>query len=142
DENVDISEVMDRLLYYLNKPLNLNTVDEKGLADLVFLSPKQIESILYHRHQTGAFISILKLQGIRDLDFKTLQLLKLFVEVKPPLIWKDLQLKQIWSEDDQLLSLRYARVLESQRGYHIADSTRSRYLCDPNRYALRYRFNF
>lgn len=142
DENVDISEVMDRLLYYLNKPLNLNTVDEKELADLVFLSPKQIESILYHRHQTGAFISILELQGIRDLDFKTLQLLKLFVEVKPPLIWKDLKPKQIWSEADQLLFLRYGRVLESQRGYHIADSTRSRYLGDPNRYALRYRFNF
>src|SRR5690606_23243722 len=97
DENVDISEVMDRLLYYLNQPLNFNAVDHKELADLLFLSRNQIESILYRRHHTGPFISILELQGIRDLDLNTLQLLKLFVEVKPPLVWKDLQPKQIWN---------------------------------------------
>lgn len=142
DENVDISEVTDRLLYYLKKPLNLNAADEKQLADLVFLSSKQIESILYHRTQTGAFISILELQGIRDLDFRTLQLLRQFVEVKPPLLWKDIKAGQVWREADQTLFLRYARILEKQRGYHITDSTRSRYLGDPNRYAVRYRFNF
>ena len=141
-ENVDISEVMDRLLYYQKRPLNLNTADEKQLADLVFLSSKQIESILYHRSQTGAFISVLELQGLRDMDFQTLQLLRQFVEVKPPLLWKDLKAEQVWREADQLLFVRYARLLEAQRGYHIADSTRSRYLGDPNRYAIRYRFNF
>lgn len=142
EENVDISEVLDRLLFYQKRPLNLNTADEKQLADLIFLSPKQVESIIHHRNQTGAFLSILELQGIRDLDYQTLQLLRLFVEVKAPVLWKDLSPKDILQEADQLVFVRYTRLLEKQPGYHIEDSTRSRYLGDPNRYAIRYRFNY
>src|SRR5690606_12209118 len=114
EENVDISEVLDRLLYYQKRPLNLNTADERQLAELVFLSPKQVESILHHRTQTGAFLSILELQGIRDMDFQTLQLLRLFVEVKPPVLWKELRAKDLVKEADQLVFIRYVRLLENQ----------------------------
>jgi len=141
-EDVDMSEVIDRLLDYQKKPLNLNTADEKQLADLVFLSPKQIESLLYHRMIAGEFLSILELQGIRDLDFQTIQLLRLFVDVKPPVLWKNLKTKDVWKEADQMILLRYGRMIEKQQGYMIEDENRSRYLGDPNRYSVRYRLNY
>jgi hypothetical protein len=43
---------------------------------------------------------------------------------------------------DQLIFIRYGRLVEKQQGYQIEDTTRSRYLGDPNRYAIRYRFNY
>src|SRR5690606_36334470 len=55
-EEVDLSEVMDRLWTYKKKPLNLNTVNAEQLADLVFLSTQQIRSILNHRTLSGEFV--------------------------------------------------------------------------------------
>src|SRR5690606_12426383 len=106
------------------------------------LSPKQIESLLHHRMVAGEFLSILELQGIRDLDFRTIQLLRLFVEVKPPVLWKGLKAKEVWKEADQMVLLRYGRIVEKQQGYLIKDENRSRYLGDPNRFSVRYRLNY
>ncbi len=142
DDEIDVSEVIDKLLDYQKKPLNLNTANEKELSDLIFLSPQQIQSILDHRTLTGEFLSILELQSIRDLDLRTIQLLKLFVEVSPPAIWKELDTEKAWKGADQTMLLRYGRILERQDGYGIKEGTRSRYLGDPNRYFMRYKLSY
>lgn len=80
-ENVDISEVSERLYYLLRHPLDLNDVTESELTNLIFLSPQQVANIIAHREQTGDFISILELQGVVGLDMQTIHWFRQFVKV-------------------------------------------------------------
>lgn len=141
-ENVDVSEILERLSSYSKRPLNLNTVTESDLNNLVFLTPQQIENILYHRQVSGDFISLLELQGIVGMTPQIINLLQNFVVVGDKSSFKNIRLKDIWANDEQFLMVRYGRNIEKQRGFEIDDVTRSRYLGDPNRYAVRYRWNY
>ncbi len=141
-DDIDVSEILERLSYYTKNPLNLNTATEADLSNLIFLSPQQIENIIYHKKVSGDFISILELQGITGLSLQTILLLRNFVTVNQVMNLKNLTLKEIIANDEQILMVRYGRILEKQRGYEIKDALLSRYLGDPNRYALRYRWNY
>lgn len=141
-ENVDVSEVIERLNYYRSHPLNLNIVTEADLANLVFLSPFQIENILHHRQMSGDFINVLELQGIRGFSPAIISLLQNFVTVGENNVFKNISFRKILSADEQMLMVRYGRNLEPQSGYFIRDEARSRYLGDANRYAVRYRWNY
>lgn len=54
----------------------------------------------------------------------------------------DFTLKNLVTKAEQEVMLRYGRLLHQAKGYQIMDTTRSRYLGDPNRYLVRYRFNY
>ena len=141
-ENVDISEVIERLNYYRKHPIDLNKSTPSDLANLVFLNTQQISNIIYHRDFTGPFINLLELQGIAGLDLNTIQLLLQFVKIGDSYSFKNLSFKEILNHDESMLMLRYGRNVEKSRGYNIVDTSRSRYLGDPNRYSLRYRWNY
>ncbi|WP_166785136.1 ComEA family DNA-binding protein [Sphingobacterium psychroaquaticum] len=142
EEDVDVSEVIERLRFYRKYPLDLNRVNEQQLAALLFLSPVQVQSILRHRAWSGAFISVLELQAVEGLDALTQERLLPFVTVGSPDIFSGLTFKNLLSESEQNIMLRYDRVLEPKRGYLIVDTTRSRYLGDANAYLVRYRLNY
>lgn len=141
DEGVDISQFTERLRYYFRHPIDINSTDGTELAELLFLNPFQITSLLQHRTLTGNFISILELQAVAGFDVKTVELLEPFITVNASSFEK-ISLKDFLKNSEQQVMLRYGRVLEKQLGYHIADTSRSRYLGDPNRYMLRYRMDY
>lgn len=141
-ENVDVSEALDKLSGFLKKPLNLNLATESDLVDLLFLNAQQISSLLAHRHQSGNFISLLELQAIPGFTPQTVVLLRYFVTVQSASSLKNTSFKNMFFRDENSLMIRYGRILQKQQGYTITDETRSRYLGDANRYALRYRWNF
>lgn len=142
DEPVDITEQLERLRAYLKNPLDLNTADESMLAGLLFLKADQIANLLAHRSLTGSFVSVLELQGIAGFDVLTIQRLLPFVHVGPPNPYTRFSLQSAWKKGEHDLIARYGRVLEEQRGYTIVDTTRSRYLGSPDKYVLRYRWNY
>lgn len=141
-ENVDISEIVERLTYYMKHPLNLNTATESELSNLIFLTPQQIVNLLYHRQISGDFISILELQAITGFSPQVINILQHFVRVDEVSSLKNIIWKEVLTNNDQILMIRYGRNLETQKGYSIKDESRSKYLGDPNRYAIRYRWNF
>lgn len=137
ESELDFSGLEERLNYYLKNPIDLNTASREDLADLPFLSDLQIQEILLHRTQSGAYISTYELQSISSLDEAGLRRLLPFVRVGEMKRGRRSSLK----DADHDLILRYGRVLESQRGYLIEeDEGRSRYLGSPDRMLLRYRF--
>lgn len=142
EEDIDISEVMEKLNSFIKRPLNLNTATASELTNLVFLTPQQIENLLYHRLYAGDFVDILELQGITGFSIQTINLLRNLVTVETELNLKNISLKEVLSNNDQTLMIRFVRTLEQQRGYGIDDASRTRYLGDPNRYAVRYRWNY
>lgn len=141
-EDINISELIERLNYYQKHPLNLNTVSETDLMNLVFLTAQQVENLLYHRQISGDFISILELQAVRGFTAKNINLLQNFIVIENASRLKDISVKGILTTSEQSIMTHYGRVLEKQKGYAIEDKTKSHYLGDPNRYALRYRWNF
>lgn len=80
-ENVDVSEVMERLYSIMKNPLDLNKVTNEELSSILFLSPQQVNNIILHRELSGDFINVLELQGIVGLDLQTITLLRQFVFV-------------------------------------------------------------
>ncbi len=141
-ENVDVSEVMERLYSIMKNPLDLNKVTNEELSSILFLSPQQVNNIILHRELSGDFINVLELQGIVGLDLQTITLLRQFVFVGQKSSLKDLSWRSIGKEDEHSLMLRFGRTLEKLQGYSITDENRSRYLGDPNAYSLRYRWNY
>lgn len=139
---IDAQELSELFRYYQKHPIDLNKTDERELAKLYFLSPLQIASLLGHREQSGKFLSVLELQGVAHFDVATIERLSLFVTVSPSSGYEKFRFKRLFADSDQQVMLRYARVLQSQHGYEIRDTSRSRYLGDANRYMIRYRLNF
>lgn len=141
-EDVDISEISEKLNYYLRKPLNLNTASETELSSLFFLSPQQIDNLIFHRVKSGEFISILELQAIKGFNTETIQRLLPFVYIATPTSFKGLSFKTLMDKDEHMMMMRYGRNLQRANGYEIQDEDKNRYLGDANRYALRYRWNY
>lgn len=139
-EETDLSEVIERLNYYQRHPIDLNKADASQLSDLVFLNAQQIYNILEHRQVSGNYISLLELQAVRGLNAQIIQFLTQFVTVGSG-THNAISLSKVWKDSEQSVLARYGRTLEKPRGYSITDSSRSRYLGDPNRYALRYKLN-
>lgn len=142
DESVDISEFTERLRYFLKRPIDLNKTKGEDLAQLLVLSPLQIEALLRHREISRQFISILELQGITGFDPQTIQKIEPFIRVYNDSFLEDVSLREMWKRTQHDLMLRYGRTLEPQKGYQITDPTRSRYLGDANKYLIRYRMNY
>lgn len=141
-ENDDLSEFTEKLAYYLRHPLDLNKADRADLDHLIFLSPQQIENLLVHRNVSGNFISIRELQGISGFDLQTIQRIQPFVTVRDVTSLDEFSFHKLIDASEHTLMMRYGRVIESQAGYLIQDSSRSRYFGNPDRYAVRYRMNF
>lgn len=140
-EDVDASEISERWLHYLKNPIDLNKTDGRELHDLLFLSVLQVESLLEHRKESGDFISTQELQSIGGFDLRTVQYLLPFVTVYSNTHYRDFTVKNFLKSKQEVM-LRYGRLLHRAKGYSIIDTTRSRYLGDPNRYTVRYRLNY
>ena len=76
DENIDYNTLVDDLLLFSEKPLNLNTATLDDLQRLVILNDIAITSLLAHREAHGKLLNILELQGIKGFKFILLRYLR------------------------------------------------------------------
>lgn len=136
-EDTDLSELSEKWAYYLKHPIDLNKTDGTELAELQFVDPLLLQRLIEHRQVSGDFINVLEIQSIDGFDPRIVNLLVPFVKVGENSPFTGSKFKDFSHE----FMLRYGRTLEKTKGYQILDTTRSRYLGDPNRYAIRYRAN-
>lgn len=142
EEGVDASELSEKWSYYLKNPIDLNKTNGEELRDLIFLSAIQVENLLTHRKESGDFLSVQELQSITGFELSTIQNLLPFVTVNNTIHYRDFTVKNLLTKSKQEVMMRYGRIPHKSKGYAITDTARSRYLGDPNRYLLRYRFNY
>lgn len=136
--DIDVSEFSEWLQYYRRHPIDLNTATASELQNLVFLTPLQINNLIAHRATSGALLSVLELQAIDGFDLSTIALMQPFVHVREGTN-RELSLGTVFRESEYEMMARYGRVLERQRGYHVEDEDRSRYLGSPDRITNRIR---
>ena len=142
EEAIDFTELAERLAFYRKHPIDLNATDGSALRELLFVPERFIDQLLVHRHESGNLVSVYELQAIEGMDLQLLRMLIPFVQVNVPSSLATVQARQLLQEGKHDLMIRYGRVLQKQRGYHIHDTARSRYLGSPDRVFVRYRYNF
>ncbi len=141
--SIDFSTLIEVLYYYFDHPLSLNIATKSELESISLLSPFQIRTLLNHRVQFGDLISIYELRNLEGFDFVTLQNIVPFVEISSSNTANSFNLKKSLKYGHQEIISLWGRTLEQQFGCAQKDSNtseNSRYMGDPNRLYLRYRF--
>jgi len=143
NEDLDYSELVERLNFYRSNPLDLNRASAEQLRELFFLSPLQINEILNHRSQNGLFLDKLELQSLQSFDPEMISLFLNFVRVGNYSPLQNLSAKKLVQKGNHDLIIRIGQILENQSGFLSADTSKApNYLGSPLKLLTRYRFNY
>ncbi len=131
----DWQEVMEALQEH---PVNINeaVVDER-LLEIPFLSPQHLAMLRAYIEQTGPLFSLGELQLVPGFDPATVRLMAPFVVCGPQKDAEMPTLKQMLTQGRSNIVAGTHRTLEQQRGYK-----EGKYVGDPFRYYLRYRYRY
>lgn len=138
-EEQDLSELIEKLAYFRKHPINLNESTPEQLKSLFFLSTLQINSFFSYRKSTK-LIDVLELQAIPGFDPETINKLLPYVTIDGINSYEHLKLKNMLHTASHELTTRYSRLLQEQKGFK--DLLGSRYLGTPEKFLLKYRYNF
>lgn len=137
NENFDFNDLADEYQYLQRRKINLNTAEFDDL-DFGLLTPIQIQDFLKYRQKSGKLISIYELQSVPSFSVETIKNLLPFVRVREASEYQKFDPKALLADSRSDLQMRWNRTLEKAVGY-IPDSTKNRYVGDPNRILVRYR---
>jgi hypothetical protein len=137
-EDMDYSELSDRLAGYLREPVHLNRTDGRELRELLFLSPVEVAAILKHREEAGDYADLLELQSVEGLSLSKIRLLLPFVTLRTGLFSGMTRSKNTGARLKQDIMIRYGRVIEKQAGYRNAGGATD-YEGSPDKLFIRYK---
>lgn len=143
--NIDFSNLIEVLTYYFDHPLNLNIATADELESLNLLTPFQIRSLSNYRVKKGDLLTVYELRSLDGFDLITIQNIVPFIAVEPSSKQDNFNLKKSLKFGNHEVMALWGQTLEEQQGYTPSESTgseNSRYLGDPNRLYLRYRFKY
>lgn len=146
-EDIDLTNVIEQLTYYIDHPLNLNQATVEELEELNLLTPIQVSDLLLHRKLFGKLLSAYELQSLTYWDMQTIQLVLPFIRVDDKLDNLHISWKEALEQGDYELFLRYQRTPEERSAYsNVADSVLTQsnnyYVGNPDRYYTRLRYTY
>ena len=144
-DQVPYEDLYETLLQYYQTPINLNAATREEMRALLLLNENQITTLLRHREANGDLLSVYELQSVEGYDLRTINRLLPFVSVLSSNanasrgnLWQ-----RIAREDNNVLYLRYERVLQQRQGYtpptRYQGLPTTRYLGSPDKMLIRYR---
>jgi len=148
EQELDYSDLLDGLYYYLENPLNINYAEFDEFKALLFLTDFQINNIIEYRNKYGNFLTVYELQAIEGMDGAVIDLLTPFISVSTEKSTQSYKAKNVFKYARHDLFIRWGRILQEQEGYKpISDSAKesspnSYYLGSPDRLYMRYGFNY
>jgi DNA uptake protein ComE-like DNA-binding protein len=131
---------LQQLDYFRGNPLNLNTADVADLRELRILTDLQIANLLSYRRILGNFIHIYEIQAVPTWDVQTIRKILPFITIASPVSVRD-NLASWFKGGEHSLLLRYAQVLEKQKGFE-ASTSGSKYKGGPQKVFFRYRYRY
>jgi hypothetical protein len=133
--------VFDRLLHYIDHPLDLNTATKSDLSELSLLNDVQINELLVHIERFGKLISIYEIQALPSWDLAIIEQVLPFIYVTDRFNQPHFSLDELLKASTQELYVRYSKVLEEQKGYQPSATTGvPAYLGSNDKLYTRYRF--
>ena len=73
ETEVDYSDIMEQLNYFLKHPININKSCKEDLNKLMILNDIQLTNLFEHIEKNGKLISLYELQSIEGFDSKTIE---------------------------------------------------------------------
>lgn len=145
EELPDPEVFYDELLQLATHPLLLNSANREELERLPFLTPMQVENILYHRYTFGIFTSLYELQLVEGLDMTDIRRMLPFIKLGDGVAESD---EVYWWEIRKYgrheLYQRTDFAVETKKGYLPLEQTGNTapYSGDRIYSSLKYRFDF
>lgn len=135
EDPLSIENLFNDLSYLADNPFDLHTISKEELERLPFLTPIQIENILYYIYRYRPIQSLYELKNVELLDLRTIEYLLPFVCLEKP---EDptgaLSAKRVLRYAKQEVLLRYDRCLQEKAGYR--DDPPEEKEAHPSRYYL------
>jgi hypothetical protein len=142
ESSFDFDTYTETLNDLKENPLDLNAADYETMVNTGLFSDEQIMEIINYRKRMNGFATIYELQSLKSFDLSSISLIIPYITVRPMDYKYNTPLKKIFFRGKYQLFLRYTQTLEEQKGYTITDTTRSHYLGGPQRYYVRFRYNY
>ena len=149
DEDIDFEELINDYIFYSENPVNINDDNEiDRLAELRIIDPIQIGNIKNYRRRYGDFLFIEELAMVDGIDERTAALITPLVRIKGDDVKEKITGQKLGQYGKHQLTFLYGQVLEKQQGYEnvndsiLLDRNNSRYLGSPQRYMIRYSYNY
>ena len=116
-EDVPYEVLQERLWERYHAPLELNQAARETLQRLCILTEEQLDQLDRHLAKNGPLVAIYELQAIPAFDLPTIQRLVPFVKVEEAYYYNRAFWAQGLGARNSYALLRYARTLETERGY-------------------------
>ena len=147
DSEIDYTEIVDELKMLYDNPVNLNSENIIELRRLHLLNDIQINNLKKYIQNYGNLMSVYELSAIDGFDKETILNILPFSSVKEIKTHQNISLKKLTKYGRNRIFLRYRQLLEKQNGYSNTDSMlainpNSKYLGSPQKYYLRYDYNY
>ena len=148
DEDLDYEDLLDNYIFFSENPINLNSDEVMQLVELGLLNIFQFEELKKYRLYYGDFLFLEELEMVEGLDEQTISIIAPIVYVGTDRGKDKVTLQKLAKYGKHQLLGRYEQIIEPQAGYaDITDSAllakpNSRFLGSPQRYQLRYTYNY
>ncbi len=148
DDDLDFEDLLENYIFLSENPINLNSDEVVRLLELHLINAFQYEELQKYRRYYGDFLFMEELEMLEGIDEQTLAILAPVVYVGKDLTKDRITLKKLASYGKHQVLGRFEQVLESQQGYasysdeEILAKPNSRFLGSPQRYQLRYTYNY
>ncbi|MCB2207648.1 MAG: helix-hairpin-helix domain-containing protein [Bacteroidetes bacterium] len=147
DLNLDYSDLIDEYLYYSNDPININGEDNRRLVEMKLLNEVQLRNLNNYIQDYGGLYSVFELKTIPGFDAETIKKILPFITVSGQREKEKFSFKDVFKYGSHQIILRYQEVLEPSVGYETPIDSAiykpgSAYLGSPQKYYLRYGFNY
>ncbi len=142
DEETLLDDTYEDLQRMIENPINLNTCTREDLEQFFFLSPFQIENLLYYRYTYGDFYTLYELQLINGFDEEMVQFLFPFVYVERSELKRDrISFQNAFRYGKNQVLLRTDGTIQTKKGYTQLATDAQRYVGNPLYTQLRYRYS-
>jgi hypothetical protein len=141
-EEFDFNTLLETLSFFYENPLDINTVTEQDLRELIILNEIQIGNFINYRNSFGDFLSIYELQAIPSWDLGTIRNVLPFLRHGGSGMDFYLNFRDALRNGNSLMFLKAKRVLEQRKGYKPNAAGITPYQGDPNHLYVRYRYEF
>ena len=148
DDDIDYEDLLENYIFFSENPIDINSDDIKQLVELRLLNVFQYEELLKYRRYYGDFLFLDELEMVEGFDEQTLAIIRPVVCIEKEQSKDKITLNKMARYGKHQILGRYEQVLEKQQGYlPIDDSTllakpNSRYLGSPQKYQLKYTYNY
>ncbi|MCD4772841.1 MAG: hypothetical protein K8R41_05595 [Bacteroidales bacterium] len=147
DTELDYTQIIDELKMLYENPVNLNSENIIKLRQLHLINDLQINNLKKYINDYGSLMSVYELSAIDGFDKETISNILPFSSVKEIKTHQNISFKKLTKYGKNRIFLRYQQLLEKQNGYSNTDSMlainpNSKYLGSPQKYYLRYDYNY